>query len=112
MVPLWQVMVRNRDVWKVDEATFVIGANHDIFPAEEIDREPVGNGLSEESRQGIIPGYINRRSRQSHPGHTLADTGGRKGWWARQDSNLGPRDSLDPLVSKRSGLSHHPQPNC
>jgi len=33
-------------------------------------------------------------------------------WWARQDSNLGPRDSLYPPVSKRSGLSHHPQPNC
>ena len=33
-------------------------------------------------------------------------------WWARQDSNLGPRDSLYPSVSEWSGLSHHPQPNC
>jgi len=32
-------------------------------------------------------------------------------WWARQDSNLGPRDSLYPFVSEWSGLSHHPRPN-
>lgn len=31
-------------------------------------------------------------------------------WWAHQDSNLGPMDSLDPDVSIRSGLSHHPAP--
>jgi len=30
-------------------------------------------------------------------------------WWARQDSNLGPRDSHIPAVSGRGGLSHHPQ---
>ena len=29
-------------------------------------------------------------------------------WWARQDSNLEPRDSLVPEVSFRSGLSLHP----
>jgi len=33
-------------------------------------------------------------------------------WWARQDSNLGPRDSLEPFISEWSGLSHHPQPDC
>ncbi len=32
-----------------------------------------------------------------------------KGWWARSDSNRGPRDSLDPAVSGGSGLSLHPQ---
>jgi len=29
-------------------------------------------------------------------------------WWARSDSNRGPRDSLDPAVSGGSGLSLHP----
>ena len=29
-------------------------------------------------------------------------------WWARSDSNRGPRDSLDPTVSGGSGLSLHP----
>jgi len=29
-------------------------------------------------------------------------------WWARSDSNRGPRDSLDPAVSDGSGLSLHP----
>ena len=32
-------------------------------------------------------------------------------WWARQDSNLRPRDSLFPAVSGWSGLSHHPSGN-
>src|SRR5690606_41670392 len=31
-------------------------------------------------------------------------------WWAHQDSNLEPRDSLYPGVSSRSGLSLHPSP--
>ena len=30
------------------------------------------------------------------------------GWWARSDSNRGPRDSLFPAVSSGSGLSLHP----
>ena len=30
------------------------------------------------------------------------------GWWARSDSNRGPRDSLSPAVSGGSGLSLHP----
>jgi hypothetical protein len=29
-------------------------------------------------------------------------------WWARSDSNRGPRDSLFPAVSSGSGLSLHP----
>jgi len=33
-------------------------------------------------------------------------------WWARQDSNLEPRDSLVPEVSLRSGLSLHPSPDA
>lgn len=32
-----------------------------------------------------------------------------KDWWAHQDSNLEPRDSRDPIVSDRCGLSLHPQ---
>ena len=31
------------------------------------------------------------------------------GWWAHQDSNLEPKDSLYPAVSTRSGLSLHPR---
>ena len=34
------------------------------------------------------------------------------GWWAHQDSNLEPRDSHDPTVSSRCGLSLHPQRNA
>jgi len=30
-------------------------------------------------------------------------------WWAWQDSNLQPRDSLGPAVSGGSGLSLHPR---
>ena len=30
-------------------------------------------------------------------------------WWAHQDSNLGPMDSLYPDISIGSGLSHHPR---
>src|SRR4051794_2649865 len=30
-------------------------------------------------------------------------------WWAWQDSNLQPRDSLGPAVSDGSGLSLHPR---
>jgi len=33
-------------------------------------------------------------------------------WWAHQDSNLEPRDSLIPIVSDRRGLSLHPQHAC
>jgi len=42
----------------------------------------------------------------------LPRTNSTTNWWARQDSNLGPRDSLYPDISIRSGLSHHPQPGC
>ena len=30
-------------------------------------------------------------------------------WWAHQDSNLEPKDSRTPTVSRRRGLSLHPQ---
>jgi len=36
---------------------------------------------------------------------TIADLG----WWAHQDSNLEPRDSRDPGISARRGLSLRPQ---
>jgi len=30
-------------------------------------------------------------------------------WWARWDSNPEPRDSLNPAISRGSGLSLHPR---
>jgi hypothetical protein len=44
----------------------------------------------------------------SHPANTTHHHDGKK-WWARQDSNLQPRDSLVLIVSDESGLSLHPR---
>ena len=35
--------------------------------------------------------------------------GDNPGWWARWDSNPEPRDSLNPAISRGSGLSLHPR---
>jgi hypothetical protein len=51
----------------------------------------------------VVARYPNRRS--SH----VRRHGLKLSWWARWDSNPGPRDSLCPDVSIRSGLSHHPR---
>ena len=64
-------------------------------------------------QQRVLPAILRRSPRRpsrnfsnAFPANRAPD---RVRWWAHQDSNLEPRDSLYPEVSPRSGLSLHPR---
>ena len=65
---------------------------------------------------GVVEKSVSRLSKYRKSGQFVALRQRRRRvpksgrWWARWDSNPGPRDSLDPAVSGGRGLSLHPQP--